>query len=56
MSASSQPAVDGWFATDGSGDPYLIGGKCPQCGTYVFPPRSLRLMGGSPLMGLVIRI
>ena len=28
MSASTQPAIDGWFATDGSGAPYLIGGKC----------------------------
>ena len=40
MSASTQPAIDGWFATDGSGAPYLIGGKCHQCGTYVFPPRA----------------
>ncbi len=40
MSASTQPAIDGWFATDGSGDPYLIGGKCHQCGTFVFPPRA----------------
>ena len=38
--ASTQPAVDGWFATDQSGAPYLIGGKCHQCGTYVFPPRA----------------
>jgi uncharacterized protein len=38
--ASTKPAIDGWFATDGSGAPYLIGGKCPQCGTYVFPPRA----------------
>jgi uncharacterized OB-fold protein len=38
--ASTQPAIDGWFATDGSGEPYLIGGKCHQCGTYVFPPRA----------------
>lgn len=37
--ASPQPAIDGWFATDQSGAPYLIGAKCPQCGTYVFPPR-----------------
>jgi uncharacterized protein len=37
--ASTLPAVDGWFATDGSGAPYLIGGKCHHCGTYVFPPR-----------------
>lgn len=40
MSASPQPAIDGWFATDESGAPYLIGGKCHQCGTYVFPPRT----------------
>ena len=40
---SPQPAVDGWFATDsdidGADSPYLIGSKCPTCGTYVFPPR-----------------
>jgi len=39
-----EPAIDGWFATDataeGAGGPYLIGSKCPQCGTYVFPPRA----------------
>ncbi|MDA2890813.1 OB-fold domain-containing protein [Mycolicibacterium sp. BiH015] len=40
MSASAQPAIDGWFAFDGSGDAHLIGGKCVQCGTYVFPPRA----------------
>jgi len=38
--ASTQPAVDGWFATDQAGATYLIGGKCHQCGTYVFPPRA----------------
>lgn len=38
--ASTQPAIDGWFATDESGAPHLIGAKCPQCGTYVFPPRA----------------
>jgi uncharacterized OB-fold protein len=38
--ASTQPAIDGWFATDSSGSPYLIGGKCHRCGTYVFPPRA----------------
>jgi uncharacterized OB-fold protein len=32
------PAIDGWFASDDAGA-YLIGGKCTQCGTYVFPPR-----------------
>ena len=32
------PAVDGWFTTE---EPYtLIGAKCVECGTYVFPPRS----------------
>ena len=30
MSASTQPAIDGWFAADGSGLPYLIGGKDQQ--------------------------
>jgi hypothetical protein len=32
------PAVEGWFTMDDP--PHLIGGKCPACGTYVFPPRS----------------
>jgi uncharacterized protein len=36
---SQEPAIDGWFATDDSGKHHLIGGKCPKCGTYVFPPR-----------------
>ena len=40
MSASTQPAVDGWFATDESGAAYLIGSKCHLCGTFVFPPRA----------------
>jgi hypothetical protein len=35
-----KPAIEGWFAADESG-PYLIGSRCPVCGTYVFPPRSL---------------
>lgn len=34
-----KPAIDGWFATDDIGNTHLIGSKCPQCGTYVFPPR-----------------
>ena len=38
-----KPAIDGWFAIDTTveeaGIPHLIGSKCPQCGTYVFPPR-----------------
>lgn len=36
---SQEPAIDGWFATDEAGSPHLIGSKCPECGTYVFPPR-----------------
>ncbi len=40
MPASAElPAVDGWWSLDDSGAPHLIGAKCPQCGTYVFPPR-----------------
>ncbi|CAN5366089.1 OB-fold domain-containing protein [soil metagenome] len=37
--AAGQPAIDGWWDTDDAGNPHLIGSKCPQCGTYVFPPR-----------------
>jgi uncharacterized OB-fold protein len=33
------PAVDGWWSLDDSGVPNLVGATCPQCGTYVFPPR-----------------
>ena len=38
---AAKPAIDGWFAFDESGSPHLIGSRCPACGTYVFPPRSL---------------
>jgi uncharacterized OB-fold protein len=31
------PVVEGWFTTDA--EPHLIGGRCPVCGTFVFPPR-----------------
>jgi uncharacterized OB-fold protein len=34
---SAQPVVDGWFTVDG--DPHLIGARCPECRTVVFPPR-----------------
>ncbi len=34
-----EPAIEGWFATDPAGVPHLIGSKCSECGTYVFPPR-----------------
>ena len=35
----ARPAIDGWWSTDDADDVHLIGGKCPQCATYVFPPR-----------------
>ena len=38
--AASQPAIDGWWSHDETGSPHLIGGKCTECGTYVFPPRA----------------
>lgn len=34
------PAIDGWWDFDETGQPHLIGAKCPRCGTYVFPPRT----------------
>ena len=42
MSAAihQEPAVEGWFATDPAGVPHLIGSRCGECGTYVFPPRA----------------
>jgi len=36
---SRVPIIDGWF-TDDIDAPALIGAKCSQCGTFVFPPRS----------------
>ncbi len=33
------PAIDGWWSFDDAGVPHLTGARCPQCGTYVFPPR-----------------
>jgi len=33
------PIIEGWFTTDRDA-PALIGARCPQCGTYVFPPRA----------------
>jgi uncharacterized OB-fold protein len=30
------PVIDGWFTT--GPEPALIGRRCPQCGTYQFPP------------------
>jgi uncharacterized OB-fold protein len=37
---TQRPAVDGWFDSGEPAAPNLIGAKCPQCGTYVFPPRA----------------
>ena len=31
------PAVEGWFTT-GDAEPYLLGTRCADCGTYFFPP------------------
>ena len=36
---TAKPAIDGWWETDHDGNPHLLGSKCPQCATYVFPPR-----------------
>ena len=33
-----QAAIEGWF-TMGE-EPSLLGLRCPECGTYVFPPRA----------------
>jgi uncharacterized OB-fold protein len=33
------PAIDGWWEGE-SGASQLIGARCPQCGSYVFPPRA----------------
>lgn len=40
MPTDQAPAIDGWFDTDESGQPHLIGGKCTHCATIVFPPRA----------------
>ncbi|MBI2168897.1 MAG: Zn-ribbon domain-containing OB-fold protein [Actinobacteria bacterium] len=32
--------VEGWFTLDGA-EPRLLGLRCPDCGTYVFPPRAI---------------
>ena len=32
------PAVEGWFTT--GPEPHLVGARCTECGTCVFPPRA----------------
>jgi len=32
-------AIDGWWSFDDSGAVHLLGAKCPQCATVIFPPR-----------------
>lgn len=32
---TERPVIDGWFTTDG--EPRLLGNRCKECGTYVFP-------------------
>lgn len=34
--STAKPVIDGWFTT--SDEPALIGRRCPECGTYQFPP------------------
>lgn len=31
-----KPAIEGWFAEDP--EPHLVGSRCVDCGSYVFPP------------------
>jgi len=37
--AAELPAIEGWWTVGESGEPHLIGARCPQCATFVFPPR-----------------
>ncbi|WP_052669646.1 Zn-ribbon domain-containing OB-fold protein [Nitriliruptor alkaliphilus] len=34
-----RPAVEGWFASDP--EPHLLGQRCADCATVVFPPRAV---------------
>ncbi len=34
--STAEPVIEGWFTT--GDEPALIGRRCPQCGTYQFPP------------------
>jgi uncharacterized OB-fold protein len=33
---AAEPIIEGWFTT--GDEPALIGRRCPECGTYQFPP------------------
>lgn len=35
---TTMPAIDGWFTTD-ENEPYLIGARGTQTGSYFFPPK-----------------
>lgn len=37
--ANAKPSIEGWFAV-GEDGAHLIGARCGECGTYVFPPRA----------------
>jgi uncharacterized OB-fold protein len=41
MPKPQAPAIEGWFVAN-DGPPALLGGKCPECGTYAFPKRVAR--------------
>ncbi len=36
--SAATPAVEGWFTT--GPQPRLLGARCTECGTYLFPPRA----------------
>lgn len=39
MTRAVIPEVEGWFTLED--EPRLLGLRCPECRTYVFPPRAL---------------
>src|SRR5690606_4161169 len=38
LMTAARPAIEGWFVT--GDEPRLLGQRCDECGTYVFPPRA----------------
>ena len=36
------PVVEGWFTTEDTGGPALLGGRCTTCGTVAFPSPTSR--------------